>query len=177
MYQEWGGMVVEEIMKIKPDITVSDFFSRAGVPAADKLGIPCVINIPGTLDGYSNYGFSGIFDSKRSQSCCGCLCYSKSTMQNIYYASSKYMMYSPEVFEYYMSFNKRVCLWNTYWGLEEAVPVPPNYIVTGPLNDPPTNLIEKFKTKDPELFDWMEKAQEEGQDVVYVSIGSICKWQ
>ena len=37
--------------------------------------------------------------------------------------------------------------------------------------------MEDFKKKDLELFEWMNKAQEDNKDVVLITIGSECKWQ
>jgi len=33
-----------------PDVIVSDFWSRAGCKAGDRLGIPTIINVPGPLE-------------------------------------------------------------------------------------------------------------------------------
>jgi UDP-N-acetylglucosamine:LPS N-acetylglucosamine transferase len=37
--------VFKLIQELKPDVVVSDFFFYPGVQAADKLGIPVVINV------------------------------------------------------------------------------------------------------------------------------------
>lgn len=55
--------------------------------------------------------------------------------------------------------------------------IPPNYVLTGPLSLPQTDLVKQLKIKDSELFDWIEQAASKNQKVVYVSIGSVCKWQ
>ena len=57
--------------------------------------------------------------------------------------------------------------------------MPPNIVVTGPLIKSSDVLMEEFKQKDPKLFEWMEDALQKGEDVVYVSLGSLCnfaKW-
>ena len=36
--------------------------------------------------------------------------------------------------------------------------------------------MEQFKEKDEKLFEWMNEAQENGQAVVYLSLGSMCSW-
>ena len=69
--------------------------------------------------------------------------------------------YPKDFFKYWYSWNKRVCLWNTYWGLEPAQSIPPNYIVTGPLQSNPKGLMNKFEEKDSKLKAWMDKALEE----------------
>lgn len=176
MYGTWSEMVSKIITDIRPHLTISDFFSQVGVPAADKLGIPAIINVPGMIEAFSAYGMSGIFDMKRASTCCGCLCYTRKSSQMMYEViNGKFL--TKEAYEYYYGWNKRVVLWNTYWGLEPACSIPPNYIITGPLNEPASNLLTKLKEKDSVLFDWMEKALADNQDVVYVSIGSLCKWQ
>ena len=48
--------------------------------------------------------------------------------------------------------------------------------MTGPLFKKHEDLIIRLKEKDQELFEWLEKASEDGQDVVYVSLGSMVKW-
>lgn len=79
--------------------------------------------------------------------------------------------------EYTKSFQKRSVLLNTFWGLEKAVPLTPNYTVTGPLFKPHGDLLADLEKKDPELLAWLNKAEADGIDVVYVSIGSECHWQ
>lgn len=49
--------------------------------------------------------------------------------------------------------------------------------MTGPLTKPAGKLMEVLEEKDAELFAWLNEAQENGEDVVYVSLGSIVKWQ
>ena len=78
---------------------------------------------------------------------------------------------------YIKSFHKRSCLINSFWGLDPAESVPPNFVHTGPLSRPAETLMEDFKTKDNDLFEWMNKALEDKQPVVLITIGSECKWQ
>jgi len=47
---------------------------------------------------------------------------------------------------------------NSFWGLDTAESVPPNYIHTGPLSKAPEKLMEDFLKKDPDLYEWMNKA-------------------
>lgn len=63
-FEHWSGFAIEEIKKIKPDIIVCDFVSRAGILAADEMGIPCVINIPGLLEFVNNFGMSRLISHK-----------------------------------------------------------------------------------------------------------------
>ena len=73
--------------------------------------------------------------------------------------------------------NRRAVLVNSFWGLDKGESIPPNFVMTGPMSKPPDQAIEDFKEKDNDLFEWMNKAQEEKRDVVLITIGSECKWQ
>jgi hypothetical protein len=66
---------------------------------------------------------------------------------------------------------------NSFWGFEKAMELPPNYVMTGPLMKPAGDLLPILEEKDQGLFEWLNKAEKDGKDVVYVSIGSECKWQ
>ena len=71
----------------------------------------------------------------------------------------------------YMQNNNLVIL-NTFWGLEKAIALPPNFVVTGPLFTPPDKCLPVLMEKDRELYDWLQKAHDAGEDVIYVSIGT-----
>ena len=79
--------------------------------------------------------------------------------------------------DYWRSFATRTVLINSFWGLDQAEAISPNFVHTGPLDKPPGELMEDFKRKDMELYEWMNKALEDKQDVVLITIGSECKWQ
>ena len=68
-------------------------------------------------------------------------------------------------------------LLNSFPGLDHAMTLPPNFVMTGPLSLPQDDLGEKLATKDSELKAWLDEAKEKGEKVVYISLGSICKWQ
>jgi len=68
-------------------------------------------------------------------------------------------------------------MFNTFWGLDPAIPLPPNHEVTGPLFKNHGDLMPDLERKDPELYEWLNNAKKENIDVVYVSIGSECYWQ
>ena len=46
------------------DLIVADYFSSAGALAADRLGVPCVQNIPGMAFDYANAGWIIPFESR-----------------------------------------------------------------------------------------------------------------
>ena len=71
----------------------------------------------------------------------------------------------------------RVCCFNSFWGLERAQCIPPNFKLVGSLNKPQNALIERLIEKDKVLYDWLEEAQTLKMDVVLVSIGTICRFQ
>lgn len=77
--------------------------------------------------------------------------------------------------DYFHKFNSHVILVNSFWGFERALCAPPNYILTGPLSKPQESL--DLGAKDPELLSFLDEALEKGQDVAYISIGSIAKWE
>ena len=45
----WTPGCIKVCQDLKPDIIVCDVFSRAGAMAADQMGIPSVLNLPGPL--------------------------------------------------------------------------------------------------------------------------------
>ena len=44
MFPLWEPKLIQEYKSLKPDIVVGDWFFRAGITAADELGIPSVLN-------------------------------------------------------------------------------------------------------------------------------------
>jgi hypothetical protein len=47
--------------------------------------------------------------------------------------------------------------------------------MTGPLlKDDNSNLMEKLQEKDENIYNWLNDAQEKGQKVIYLTIGSEC---
>jgi hypothetical protein len=81
------------------------------------------------------------------------------------------------MYDYFLSLNSRVVLFNSFFGLDAAVSLPPNYVMTGPMSSPQNDLLEKLGSKDGELLIWLDEAQSNNQAVVYVSLGSTCKWK
>ena len=64
-------------------------------------------------------------------------------------------------------------MFNSYFGLEKPICIPPNIKMIGPINKDPTELMEILQEKDMKLYQWLEDAKDQGQDVIYVSLGSI----
>lgn len=69
-----------------------------------------------------------------------------------------------------------VWAFHSFYGLEPATCLPPNIQLIGSIDKPPTALIEGLKKKNMDLYNWLEDALAKNEDVVYVSIGSICSW-
>jgi hypothetical protein len=62
---------------------------------------------------------------------------------------------------YYNSWPTRSFLINSFWGLDQAEAISPNFIHTGPLTKSSDSCIEDFKQKDMDLYLWMNKAQDQ----------------
>lgn len=72
--------------------------------------------------------------------------------------------------------NTGICISNSFWGFEDAIPLPSNIFLTGPLLRSRDNQLRLLEEKDPKLFAWMNEAHADGQKIVYLSIGSMVKW-
>lgn len=66
---------------------------------------------------------------------------------------------------------------NSFWGYEKPVLLPPNVQLIGPLTKSNSPWMEMLKEKDEALFNWLEDAKAKGEDVVYITLGSIVKLQ
>ena len=71
----------------------------------------------------------------------------------------------------------RVCLVNTYFGLENVCALPPNIHLTGPLVEESSNLLENLTQKSPTVAKFMDDALQNGQKVLVISMGSVIIWQ
>ena len=72
--------------------------------------------------------------------------------------------------------SQKVCLCNSFWGLDKKMQIPPNVIMTGPLMKSSTNLLKQLEEKDADLFNWMNDAQSKDEKIIYLSLGSMCGW-
>jgi hypothetical protein len=58
---------------------------------------------------------------KSIKNCCGCLCIPQTGLQQgIKFALNSYVKYEPETLKWLHSFDKRMILMQTFWGLEKA---------------------------------------------------------
>ena len=157
-----------------PDIVVSDFFSMCGTLSAYELKIPCIINAPGPFMLMEEWG-SDVPNMRKASQCCGMTCLRRSCkracVELMYCCMVKYMNKLIKI-QY-----DQVWMFNSFFGLEKPVCLPPNFKLIGSLDKEPSDLIESLKQKDMNLYNWLEDALDKGEDVVYVTLGSICRWQ
>ena len=74
----WKPYVYEKVKEINPDVVVYDFWSKPGAIAADKLGIPSLMNIPGPSAILEVFSMIEMPDMRRSRNCCGIICLKRS---------------------------------------------------------------------------------------------------
>ena len=74
------------------------------------------------------------------------------------------------------SWERRVYFVNSFWGLEKAQAIAPNIILTGPLHRHPSDMLALLEKKNKDLFDWMNSALEKNIPIVYITLGSECRW-
>jgi len=135
----WRQLVKKELQRIKPDVVVCDFYTRVGCEAADELGIPSVVNVPGLIQMCNDWGFTKVIEMKKSRTCCGQICISQGLKVWFIEAVAEWM--DPHQKKFNFSYNKRAVLFNSFWGLDEAHSIPPNYTLTGPLCPPQEDLL------------------------------------
>ena len=56
----------------------------------------------------------------------------------------------------FLAHQRRAVICTSFFGLEDAVSMPPNIVMTGPLYDPPSDTMNDLKAKDLDLYDWLE---------------------
>ena len=172
----WQPHCVKACKEAKPDLIISDFFGRNGIIAADEMKIPSVVNCGLPLKMFVDTAMFKLIDQRNTSRCCGCLCVSQScadcAIQCLYKSDEM-----KEAKKFNSSFNKRTVLVNSFFGLENPIAMPPNFVITGPLYKQPGDLRAILKEKDEKLYNWMEEALEKKISIVYISIGSEVKWQ
>lgn len=170
----WQPFVNDACRSINPDIILSDYFSIVGVHAADHLKIPLVINVPGPVEFVEDYGLIQLPNMREAKSCCGMVCVSRGMKHCLIGLMAA--KYAPKTISFYKSMTGRVCCFNSFWGIEKATCLPPNFRLVGSLNKPQNALLDRLMEKDKVLYDWLEEAQTLKMDVVLVSIGTICRF-
>lgn len=161
----------------RPCVLVGDIFSAAGYAAARKLGIPVVVNCPGSLamlrdlvhqpDPSTAVTIGGITVLRPATS----------VLRTISHAVEPMRRWSKALKE---ASGRSLVLVNSFRGLEPQGLLPTNWILTGPLLSSSQQMLNTMADSHPDLFQWMEGAASEGRAVVYVSLGSLVKptkWQ
>ena len=121
------------VIWIQPDLILCDFDTKVGALIADEL-IQWELNTPGMADMFFYWGISGVFDPTNSKVCCGMLCISQPFKH--WMISKLYAWIAKDHHEFAYSYNRRVVMFNSFWGLDDAKPLPPNWHMTGPINLP-----------------------------------------
>lgn len=165
------------IEDLRPDVVVNDFFFYPGVKAAERLGIPVVINVQAPLVQYVDMGLLHVPDMANATNCgCGIICLRES-MKNCCVRVAFTSM-SKDLMPYFSTWSeKRTLLFNSFWGLERPICLPPNVQLIGPLSHPQERLVEDLRAKDQELYDWLEEALAQNVPVAYVNMGSVSHLQ
>lgn len=78
VHETWLPYVKDAISKLKPDIIICDFFSPAGIFVADEMKIPVIINVPGPVTFFKEFGIFTLPDMAETSNCCGLICMKKS---------------------------------------------------------------------------------------------------
>jgi UDP:flavonoid glycosyltransferase YjiC (YdhE family) len=68
-------------------------------------------------------------------------------------------------------FDRSLVIFTTFFGLDKAVSLPPNFKLIGPSYEPPTP--NSPKTLSPDLTQFLEKASSSKKPIVYVTFGSV----
>lgn len=53
----WTNAVVKVLKTLKPDVVVCDWQTIAGLEGADKCGVPCIVNMPSSLETFNALGY------------------------------------------------------------------------------------------------------------------------
>lgn len=148
------------LAEIKPDIVVNDFYSTFGMAAADKLGIPVVINSPGPLEFMQYFFDSKAVNPKRTRACCGCLCVCPETFPFLMTeVTAIFLGQDRMIHKRWHSGRSRIVICNSFIGLDLPQLIPPNIYMTGPLlNAAHSDPLAKLQEKDEDLFNWLEDA-------------------
>ena len=65
----------------------------------------------------------------------------------------------------------------SYIGLDRAMCMPPNFKLIGSISRAPGEMMKLLQEKDIKLFEWLEEANANNIDVVYITLGSIIEYE
>ena len=75
--------------------------------------------------------------------------------------------------DHFYSFNDRITICISFFGLDRAAALPPNFVMTGPLIKPPEQMSSQLGD---ELREFIDNAEREGCPVIYITLGSEVIW-
>jgi len=148
---------------MQPDVILADFMTVCAFEVGDKYRVPVAVNFADTclLNGVGSSPsrvvtalFSGI-----------CVPVAAGEPFHRGPAISRFM------WRIAACLYSRVCLVNTYWGMQEPDPMPPNVVLTGPTGQRLAGPVAKISND--ELNQWVEQMRQEGRRIVYVTFGSM----
>ncbi|CAE8634313.1 unnamed protein product, partial [Polarella glacialis] len=147
------------------DIILADFATLAALEVAEEMKVPLVVNFPGPLkmaiqmlgavDLTSMISFGGIHVS--------------TTPFSMVRVAAMFNLAGVAILSDTLCkhMTKSLVLVNSFFGLEEAVPVPPHVTIIGPLAGQDENRKSLAETH-PELHAFMADAVKAGKKVVYI---------
>ena len=130
--RKWIPFLREAVKSIQPDIAVVDFISPCGAIVADEIGVPVIVNLPGSIKIFNVIG-GHLPVSKNISTCCGVICLKQHPVQFFVRKVMKKKVFDPLLEEFMDTFLKRVVIINCFFGFDESTCIPPNLVMTGPL--------------------------------------------
>lgn len=118
-------------------------------------------------------GFDMI-NMRQTCSCCGLICVRRTCLRAFISCFYKTMKYYAQIV--HAQYN-HIWMVNSFWGLDEPRCLPPNITLTGPLTRQSAPYMERLREKDTPLYNWLQDALEKKENVVVLTLGSVCKWQ
>ena len=122
---------VKAVHDLEPDLIIGDWYSVYPLLVADKAQVPIVVNVPNTLTPLSLMLVPTIKGSDETCCCCGCMCLRPSYTRSCILCCSGA---KPELMNLLATVKNRYILCNSFFGLDQAVCLPPNVTMTGPLS-------------------------------------------
>ena len=128
----------EALLEIKADIAVVDWLSSVTCELADELGIPCILNFPLPLEAASNF-IGNLTLTKNMSSCCGVICLQQPALICVVNCVLR-IARGEHLRVHRQKMLHRVILINSYFGWDEPSAIPPNIVMTGPLQSSIANI-------------------------------------
>ncbi|CAJ1421937.1 unnamed protein product [Effrenium voratum] len=143
----------------RPDVVLADFATQAASQAVEELGIPMLLNVPGPLELFKHLDmlFALPFCLKIFLA-----------SRNVQETRLTYRMFTQLV----PMLKTRVCLVNSFFGLDLAHDLPPHVVVTGSTAARPSTT-RRTETSDSRLNAWLTEMRQRQLRLVYVTMGSM----